>query len=95
MPDRPASSPDSSDSTVIISESDIDSESEECSVLKKKKPKHNWFVIQEVLNRQVNYSRPTLRFFLKEYFRWDTKRSCRVQSCSSDDVTVRYVACKD
>ncbi|XP_019875716.1 DDB1- and CUL4-associated factor 8-like isoform X2 [Aethina tumida] len=55
VPDRPASSPDSSDSTVIISESDIDSESEECSVLKKKKPKHNWFVIQEVLNRQVGH----------------------------------------
>lgn len=40
-----------SDSTVI---QDTDTESEEeHPVLKKPKPKHNWFVIPEIINRQI------------------------------------------
>ncbi|CAH0561312.1 unnamed protein product [Brassicogethes aeneus] len=49
-------SPASSVSTVIISESDLDSENEECAVLKKEKPKHNWFAIKELSGRQNGYS---------------------------------------
>lgn len=46
------SSPSSSDSTVI-NDTDSDSNDEEPVVLKKSPPKHNWFAIPEVVNRQM------------------------------------------
>lgn len=46
------SSPSSSDSTVI-NDTDSDSNDEEPVVLKKPQPKHNWFAIPEVVNRQM------------------------------------------
>lgn len=46
-------SPSSSDSTVI-NDTDSDSNDEEDPpVLKKSQPKHNWFAIPEVVNRQI------------------------------------------
>ncbi|XP_023022196.1 DDB1- and CUL4-associated factor 8 [Leptinotarsa decemlineata] len=35
---------------------DSDVDDEEYSVLEKEKPKHNWFVIPEVINRQIGFS---------------------------------------
>lgn len=46
------SSPSSSDSTVI-NDTDSDSNDAEPVVLKKVHPKHNWFAIPEVVNRQM------------------------------------------
>lgn len=50
-----ALSPSSSDSTVI-NDTDSDSNDEEPVVLKKPHPKHNWFAIPEVVNRQMGKS---------------------------------------
>ncbi|KAL3266469.1 hypothetical protein HHI36_010639 [Cryptolaemus montrouzieri] len=52
--DEYSSSPESS-STVIL-ERDTDSDTEEPQVLKKQKPKHTWYVVPEVLKRQLGYS---------------------------------------
>ncbi|KAG5894583.1 hypothetical protein JTB14_017163 [Gonioctena quinquepunctata] len=53
------SSPGGSVSTVIFepnSDTDSDSDEEEHPVMKKEKPKHNWFIVPEVINRQIGFS---------------------------------------
>ncbi|CAH1173594.1 unnamed protein product [Phaedon cochleariae] len=49
------SSPGSSDSTVIH-DTDTESDEEDHPVMKKEKPKHNWFVVPEIVNRQIGFS---------------------------------------
>lgn len=51
----PLSSPASSDSTVIH-DTDTDSDEEVHPTLKKPKPKHKWFIIPEVVTRQIGTS---------------------------------------
>ncbi|XP_044748124.1 DDB1- and CUL4-associated factor 8 [Coccinella septempunctata] len=49
-----SSSPEST--STVIRETDTDSEAEEPPVLKKTKPKHTWYVVPEVIKRQLGYS---------------------------------------
>lgn len=42
-------------STTVIHDSDTENE-EDNSVLHKEKPKHKWFIVPEVLNRQLGYN---------------------------------------
>ncbi|KAJ8919538.1 hypothetical protein NQ315_002159 [Exocentrus adspersus] len=51
----PLSSPASSDSTVIH-DTDTDSDDEVHPILKKTKPKHKWFIVPEVMTRQIGKS---------------------------------------
>ncbi|XP_056639833.1 DDB1- and CUL4-associated factor 8-like [Diorhabda sublineata] len=46
----------SSSNSTVINDTDVDSEGEEHPAMKKEKPKHNWFVVPEVLNRQLGSS---------------------------------------
>lgn len=48
-----ASSPDGNSDSTVIHDTDTESEEEEHPVLKKEKPKHNWFIVPEILNRQL------------------------------------------
>lgn len=45
-----------SSNSTVINDTDIDSDDEEHPTLKKEYPKHNWFMVPEVLNRQLGSS---------------------------------------
>lgn len=60
------SSPSSSDSTVINDTDSDSNDDEEPPVLKKQQPKHNWFAIPEVVNRQIGI----ISVFLRSYHKY-------------------------
>ncbi|KAF2905700.1 hypothetical protein ILUMI_00484 [Ignelater luminosus] len=45
-----------SSSSTVIHDTETESDLEELAVLKKEKPKHNWFMVPELINRQIGYS---------------------------------------
>lgn len=46
---------DESSSSTVIHDTETESEAEEHPVLKKEKPKHNWFMVPEIISRQIGY----------------------------------------
>ncbi|KAK4887786.1 hypothetical protein RN001_004057 [Aquatica leii] len=46
-------------SSTVIHDTETESDNEEHPVLKKQKPKHNWFMVPEVINRQIGFSAKT------------------------------------
>ncbi|KAF5300000.1 hypothetical protein FQR65_LT09256 [Abscondita terminalis] len=46
-------------SSSVIQDTETESDTEDHPVLKKQKPKHNWFMVPEVINRQIGFSSKT------------------------------------
>lgn len=64
MPNEDSSN-DGDQSLASASEGDSESEGEDVPVLAKEKPKHNWYMVQEVLKREIGMSS---RFKMPEIF---------------------------